>query len=207
MNQKLRLIVISLFAVWLLAACAPTSAPAADEGDVEPTRDTAVEEEMEPAETEEASEMDETAVPDEDTNEEEPMDPTQPTPADRSERLTPGAMPGSVDPVPQETAAPPVVEALPDAVMTSVMSTLQENAGITADATEVNLIRAEAVVWPDGSLGCPEPGVMYTQALVEGYWVVMEIDGETYDFRINDNGFAKLCNNALQAPLGGPIDQ
>jgi hypothetical protein len=29
-------------------------------------------------------------------------------------------------------------------------------------------------VWNDGSLGCPEPGMMYTQALVNGYWLIIE---------------------------------
>lgn len=34
------------------------------------------------------------------------------------------------------------------------------------------------VVWSDGSLGCPRPGMMYTQALVPG-WRVVVGDGRT----------------------------
>jgi hypothetical protein len=35
--------------------------------------------------------------------------------------------------------------------------------------SSVVLTRAEQVTWSDGSLGCPSPGRMYTQALVPGY--------------------------------------
>ena len=34
---------------------------------------------------------------------------------------------------------------------------------------EVTLLTLEPVTWSDGSAGCPEPGMMYTQALVPGY--------------------------------------
>ena len=30
------------------------------------------------------------------------------------------------------------------------------------------MVRAESVVWNDGSLGCPAPGMDYTQALING---------------------------------------
>src|SRR5438105_6235108 len=53
--------------------------------------------------------------------------------------------------------------------------------------------RAESVVWNDGSLGCPEPEMMYTQALVNGYWVVIDASGQNYDFRVDNRGNFRLC--------------
>jgi hypothetical protein len=50
------------------------------------------------------------------------------------------------------------------------------------------IVRAESVVWNDGSLGCPEPGMDYTQAPVKGYWVVINAAGQTYDFRVGRGG-------------------
>lgn len=50
-------------------------------------------------------------------------------------------------------------------------------AGVMADA--VTLVLAEPVTWPDGSLGCPEPDMLYTQALVDGYRIVLEVGGES----------------------------
>ena len=39
---------------------------------------------------------------------------------------------------------------------------------LSIEADQIDLVEAEAVVWPDGSLGCPEPGVAYTQVQQEG---------------------------------------
>ena len=46
---------------------------------------------------------------------------------------------------------------------------------LDADAGEPTLMRAERVEWNDGSLGCPEPGIAYTQAIVPGYNFVYEV--------------------------------
>jgi hypothetical protein len=66
--------------------------------------------------------------------------------------------------------------------------------------TEPSVLIAEAVTWTDGSLGCPEPGGMYTQALVDGYQVVVEVDGQEYDYRVGRGTDVRLCENA---PPGG----
>jgi hypothetical protein len=42
---------------------------------------------------------------------------------------------------------------------------------------DVELEDLSMVTWPDGAIGCPEPDVMYTQALVEGYRIVLNADG------------------------------
>jgi hypothetical protein len=55
-----------------------------------------------------------------------------------------------------------------------------ERAGVAA--SDVTFVSFEMVTWPDGSLGCPEPDMMYTQALVEGYRIVLEADGERYTY-------------------------
>jgi hypothetical protein len=38
---------------------------------------------------------------------------------------------------------------------------------------QIEVLEVEKVSWPDGSLGCPQPDVMYTQALVEGHRIVL----------------------------------
>jgi hypothetical protein len=50
------------------------------------------------------------------------------------------------------------------------------------DASEVALVSAEMVTWSDGSIGCPEPGMVYTQALVDGYRIVVEVAGARVDY-------------------------
>lgn len=46
----------------------------------------------------------------------------------------------------------------------------------------IELVEQRRVTWRDGSMGCPEPGMMYTQALVPGYWIRLSVDGTTYDY-------------------------
>lgn len=50
-------------------------------------------------------------------------------------------------------------------------------AGVSEASITVRL--AEAVTWSDGSLGCPAPGMAYTQALVEGYRIELEVGATT----------------------------
>jgi hypothetical protein len=52
--------------------------------------------------------------------------------------------------------------------------------GVPADAIAV--ASALAVTWSDGSLGCPQPDMMYTQALVPGYVLVLEVAGERVEY-------------------------
>ena len=62
------------------------------------------------------------------------------------------------------------------------------------------IVRAEAAVWNDGSLGCPEPGMQYTQALINGYWVVIRAAEHTYDFRVDRGGTFRLCPEGRGRP-------
>jgi hypothetical protein len=50
----------------------------------------------------------------------------------------------------------------------------------------------EDVTWPDTSLGCPEPGMMYAQVLTPGYRFKLESGGKPYDYHTG-KGVVKLC--------------
>jgi len=63
--------------------------------------------------------------------------------------------------------------------------------GVAPD--ELEIISAEEVTWPDGSLGCPEPGMSYTQALVDGSKVVLGHDDRVYVYHAGADGEAFLC--------------
>ncbi len=78
-------------------------------------------------------------------------------------------------------------------VVNAVVTDVFERTGSKADT--VNVVKFEETTWNDGSLGCPEEGMMYTQALTDGYWIVVEIDGEEYDYRANKNGDVRLCED------------
>jgi hypothetical protein len=70
--------------------------------------------------------------------------------------------------------------------------------GVAAEALE--LISAEAVTWSDGSLGCPQPDVLYTQALVPGYRVRLRGPAGAMDYHASARGALVLC------PAGRAVD-
>lgn len=72
-------------------------------------------------------------------------------------------------------------------------------AGLQPD--QVQLRQVERVTWPDGSLGCPQPGQMYAQMLVEGYRVALEGAGQSAEVHTDLRGRAVTCPSGGQAPL------
>ena len=59
--------------------------------------------------------------------------------------------------------------------------------------SQLKIASAETVTWPDGSLGCPEPGMAYTQALVPGFRVKILADGKLLDYHAGRSGAPTLC--------------
>lgn len=87
---------------------------------------------------------------------------------------------------------------VPTQLMDQVFAHAQDHTGVAASAMTV--LRAEAVTWPDGSLGCPDPGMQYTQALVPGYWVEISVGEEVLDYRLSERGGMKLCESGGLIP-------
>jgi len=85
----------------------------------------------------------------------------------------------------------PIKGELPQRILDPIMKEAASLANVTRE--QLVIVRAQSVVWNDGSLGCPEPGQMYTQALVNGYWVVIEAAGQRYAFRVDHKGSFRLC--------------
>lgn len=100
------------------------------------------------------------------------------------------ALPRGFTPLPLPVPMPPEVD-LPDTLLQPIYADVIERSGASLD--QIQVVRAEAVVWPDPSLGCPQPGMAYPQVLVEGYWVILEVDGTQYDYRGSGVGQFILC--------------
>lgn len=89
---------------------------------------------------------------------------------------------------------------VPQDVIDQMKSDLVQQAGADAAAT-ARVVVAERVMWPNGALGCPQPGRMYTQALVPGYRVEFEAGGRTYAYHASQKGGFVLCKRPA---LGHP---
>jgi len=51
---------------------------------------------------------------------------------------------------------------------------------IEIDAIET--LEARFVTWPNGAIGCPKPDMMYTQALVPGYRILLRTESGTHAY-------------------------
>ena len=68
---------------------------------------------------------------------------------------------------------------------------LAETLGV--DVADVTLVSIEAVDWPDASLGCPEPDMMYAAMLTPGYRIVLSADEIEYEYHTSDNPDSRLA--------------
>jgi len=83
----------------------------------------------------------------------------------------------------------PGMQALIDAAITDLMKRLS----VTRDAIEV--VSAQSVVWPDRSLGCPQPGMIYPQVLAEGYRIELRAKNQSYAYHGGEGRGPFLCEH------------
>lgn len=87
---------------------------------------------------------------------------------------------------------------VPTELLDAIVAEAADRAGVTAQ--EIEVTAAEQVTWSDGSLGCPEEGMAYTQALVPGYRVVLEAGGDQLNFHSSESGDFRFCEDP-QPPI------
>ena len=91
---------------------------------------------------------------------------------------------------------------VPDEILDKIIADLMTKTG--AASADIEVIRAESLIWNDGSLGCGKPGQMYTHALVPGYRVILGHQGQQFDYRAREKGYFMLCEQpTLAAPGAG----
>ena len=66
------------------------------------------------------------------------------------------------------------------------------------DAQSLTVVTAEAVEWPDSSLGCPERDMVYLPSLVSGFRVILEEGGRRHEVHTGA-GRAVVCGGATPA--------
>jgi hypothetical protein len=106
---------------------------------------------------------------------------------------TGGASPTAGSSSPSDPSGGPQASAgtLPASIIDPIVADAAGRLGV--DPSSVKIVAAETQTFSDGSLGCPRPGEMYTQALVDGYQVIVEANGRQLDYRGSGPGRFKLC--------------
>lgn len=66
---------------------------------------------------------------------------------------------------------------------------------LSIDSAQIDLVETQEIIWPNAALGCPKPGVFYTQGTVPGYRIRLSVAGAEYIYHTDLNG------RVLQCPL------
>lgn len=127
---------------------------------------------------------------------------TEPVPPD-----VPGATETPM-PATDKPATPPGGKTDPRIVPADLMQRIRADVVKRAGGAESDIVvvHAQAARWNDGALGCPEPGMGYTQALVDGFWVVLRHGGREWDYRTRGTGHFRLCEHDGRPPMDPPDD-
>lgn len=84
----------------------------------------------------------------------------------------------------------PALQGLVDQAITDLAMRLD------TDRASIQTVSANAVVWPDKSVGCPQPGMVYTQVSVDGALIELRVGGTTYAYHAGGSRSPFLCHNA-----------
>jgi hypothetical protein len=88
-----------------------------------------------------------------------------------------------------DTASPEGIRA--QGAVQAAIADFAERRGVEPDDVEVAAY-AE-VTWPDGSIGCPQPGMSYTQALVPGARLILSAGGHPGSYHSVRGGAFSYC--------------
>lgn len=112
---------------------------------------------------------------------------TETTPEPTPKDSTPARPTPSESPLPEPGTSPLSPLASPtDPVAAAAVAYLATELNVPPD--RVLVLSIEPVNWPDASLGCPQPGMMYAQVISPGYRIVLEAGGEQYDLHTDQTG-------------------
>ena len=92
------------------------------------------------------------------------------------------------------------------ATLESVTESVLEDAATRTGVARANLEveSAMSVTWADGSLGCPQPGMNYTMALVPGYRIRVRAGDDLLDYHASQRGYFVLCPAGMALePISG----
>jgi hypothetical protein len=62
-----------------------------------------------------------------------------------------------------------------------------------SDPDSILLLGVREVTWRSGAIGCPKPGMSYTQALVPGVLILLEVDDHTFAYHAKTDGTPLFC--------------
>ena len=75
---------------------------------------------------------------------------------------------------------------------------------LSISVNEIDLIEGNAVIWPDASLGCPQPGMAYKQVPYDGALILLQAQGIIYEYHNGGSRGLFLCEKSTLKPEKPP---
>lgn len=83
---------------------------------------------------------------------------------------------------------------VPDSAETAVERAKEDLANRKGiDKEQITVVAVKEVNWPDTSMGCPEPGMMYAQVITPGHRIILSYAGQTYEYHSDQGGRVVYC--------------
>ncbi len=80
-----------------------------------------------------------------------------------------------------------------------VIKAVEDLAGrLSVDVDEIGVLEVREVVWPDASLGCPQPGMAYKQVPEDGLLIRLAVGGQVHEYHSGGMRDPFLCKQALK---------
>jgi hypothetical protein len=100
--------------------------------------------------------------------------------------MPPSVLPTEV--VPGKLVTRPTAEEWKNAPAAALSAAADLAQRLKIDIDTIKLVSVEQIDWPDACMGIQQPGVMCAQVITSGYKVVLEANGQQYEYHTNETG-------------------
>ncbi len=95
--------------------------------------------------------------------------------------------------MPEQGTIDPSLQSLIDIAISDL------TARLSIEPTDVTVISAAPVEWPDQGLGCPQPGMLYAQVTVDGALIELAVSSNLYRYHAGGSRGPFLCEKTFTA--------
>lgn len=77
---------------------------------------------------------------------------------------------------------------------------------LSIEISQISLLEAREVTWPNASLGCPQPGMAYADVLTPGFLIILKANALAFEYHASRESEVFYCENPTSPVEGTPID-
>ncbi len=133
-----------------------------------------------------------------------PGTPAHPTPENGGGPGTPAQPAPGESPLPEPGVSPLSPWPTPPADSAAAAAVAYLAVELDVSPEQVTVLSSEAVEWPDTSLGCPQPGMMYAQVITPGYRFLLQAGGKKYEVHTDQTGQSVVICQPASDDLSDP---